>query len=179
MAYETKEVVAIRQYMVDSGMPHRVTSTIGGKHAPDSRHYRGLAVDLAGPIPSRNSDALLGVFKVLELVKDRTHELFYGGPGGALYRDGRPFISASLSKTHEDHVHVSVDPGVILQFPFPKEPAMPDDPNRPNIKGPVKFQFFTDPATGVCTGYFIYNEFGELHSYGPAAVFFGVSEVVQ
>jgi hypothetical protein len=54
---------------------------------------------------------------------------------------------------------------------------MADDPNLPNISGPLKFEFFRDPNTGVCIGYYQYSEAtGEIHGHGPGAPYVGRSE---
>lgn len=180
MVYDTKELAGMRKYMADSGVPHRVTFTWGGTHVASSLHYKGRAMDVAGPEPSRNSPALLAIFRVLELVKDVTYELFYGGPGGALYKSGMPISNESLRKSHEDHVHVSVEAGVVLAFPF-KETSMPvDDPNLPNIAGPELEFHPVFNAQGDCTGYYIFSTMtGELHAFGPGAKFFGRSEILK
>ena len=55
---------------------------------------------------------------------------------------------------------------------------MPDDPNLPNITGPVSLHPLVNSA-GECTGYYVFStKTGELHSFGPGAKYYGRSEVV-
>jgi hypothetical protein len=53
---------------------------------------------------------------------------------------------------------------------------MADDPNTPNIHGPLELHIVVGPD-GVCTGYYIFSpDTGELHAHGPGAPFHGRSE---
>lgn len=84
---------------------------------------------------------------------------------------------------HTAHMHVSIyasqrdnlglwwvlSTGVII---------MPDDPNLPNISGPIQVQFCIN-QDGVCQGYYYVSlRTGELHAWGPGAVYYGRSEVI-
>lgn len=56
-------------------------------------------------------------------------------------------------------------------------PTVPDDPNMPNITGPVTFHPLV-AEDGKCMGYYIFStKTGELHSFGPGAEYYGRSEV--
>lgn len=72
-----------------------ITSTTGGQHAPGSYHYRGRAIDVAGP-PA----AMARFFRFFAHYKPT--ELFYD-PIGAIKNGNRiPPIGG-----HSDHVHVA------------------------------------------------------------------------
>lgn len=106
---------AIQAYVKATGVPHRVTSVMGGQHSANSRHYRGLAVDLAGPVPSRNSPELLAIFKAFEPVEHMLYELIYSGARYSIKAGKR--VPRYAVSGHWDHVHVSVDPNVIVPLP--------------------------------------------------------------
>lgn len=171
------EVDGIIRYIMKTGVAFKVTDiNTPGVHAATSYHYRngtggiGLAVDLAYLSPTQDSPQLLSIFSQFGPVESRLAELIYAGAPYNI-KDGRrvPLYAAS---DHHNHVHVAVPYGTILEV------AMPDDPNLPNITGPVSFHPLVDQA-GNCTGYYIFSEkTGELHSFGPGARFYGRSEVV-
>lgn len=109
MSSETTSLIA---FFRASGVPGRVTDIdTPGVHSKTSRHYLGLAVDLAGPVPSRNSDALLAVYRAFLPVAGSLHELIYGGPGGGRWFYGAQIGMGAQGPAHENHVHVSVDRG--------------------------------------------------------------------
>lgn len=174
----SKEVLAIINYLANTGVPFKVTSTTGGVHAPGSYHYQegtdgdGLAVDVAGPLPSQNSPELLAIFGHLAAVKGQLAELIYSGAPFSV-KNGLVVPRYAIPQ-HWNHVHVAVPRGTFL-----KGPAVPDDPNLPNITGPVSFHpIFT--SDGRCTGYYIFSQkTGEVHSFGPGATYHGRSEVIS
>lgn len=116
---ESKEVAAQRQYMANSGIPHRVTSTVRSKapsrHAQQGTDGRGLATDFAGPKPSRNSPELLAIFKAFEPVEDQLYELIYSGADYSIKRGKR--VPRYAIGGHWDHVHVATNKGVLIQWP--------------------------------------------------------------
>lgn len=182
MAYSA-EVLGIIAAVRATGVPHRVTDIDSPGHIKGSWHYRlgsggaGLAVDFAGPVPSRDSDALAAVYEALEPYGPLTAELIYSGPGGGFWKNGQrvpPYSAAG----HHDHVHVAVPVGTILHTPAPDQEVIivPDDPNLPNIEGPLTFHpIFT--ADGIATGYYIFGTMtGEVHSHGPGAKYYTRSE---
>lgn len=177
----TVETQSIIRYVETAGVPHRVTSTLrpGAVTAAGhvSRHAMGLAVDFAGPRPGRDTPELLAVFRAFATVEALLHELIYSGAPYNI-REGRRVPRYAIAG-HWDHVHVSVRRGVLLPLPTPDGGfTMPDDPNLPNMTGPVRYHFYVDPATGHCIGYHVWSEAtGELHGHGAAAKFFGRSEV--
>ncbi|HEX8305464.1 MAG TPA: hypothetical protein VF612_11350 [Jatrophihabitans sp.] len=80
-----------------------VTSETSGKHAAGSLHYKGRAIDVAGPASS-----MLKFFRAYEPLAARwmgVCELFYD-PAGA-YDNGHkiPAIGG-----HGNHVHIGFDP---------------------------------------------------------------------
>ena len=126
MAAESREVQAIRQYLIDSGVPHKVTATLGRwisqaqpcyPHTPGSYHCRigtdgpGRAVDVAGPVPSTNSPELRAILAAFAPVRGQLAELL--GPG---------------DPGHSDHVHVAVPLGTFIRWPQQEEPPMEGPP---------------------------------------------------
>lgn len=178
------EVLGIIAAVRATGTPHRVTDITGPGHTRGSWHYRlgthgaGLAVDFAGPVPSRDSEALAAVYEALEPYGPSCAELVYAGPGGGYWKAGRrvpPYSAAA----HHDHIHVAVPVGVVLHTPSPDQEVIvvPDDPNLPNIEGPATFHPVIDTTTGMCTGYYIFGtKTAEVHGHGPGAPYHGRSE---
>ena len=110
---QTPETQGIIRAVMASGAPYRVTSTTGGTHAPGSYHYKGLAVDFAGPQPSVDSPDLLAIYNALRPYAPRMRELIYSGPGGGFWRNGvkvAPYAAAA----HRNHIHAAVGPGTVL-----------------------------------------------------------------
>ena len=57
-----------------------------------------------------------------------------------------------------------------------QETPMADNPDLPNIEGPLELKVLVDQA-GNCTGYAIFSiSTGELHGYGPGWKYYGRSE---
>lgn len=185
----SREVEALIAYVDAAGIPYRVTSTTGGRHAETSRHFaagtdgQGLAVDFAGPQPD-DKPAMLDIYRLLLARHDQLHELIFWWPGkvGALVRRRVQVVpmtyGAAVLDAHRLHVHASVDVGTYLEAPPRKEPAMADNPELPNITGPVELHVLMN-SEGQCTGYIIFStRTGELHTFGPGAHYYGRSEVV-
>jgi hypothetical protein len=158
--------------------PPTLGQTTGGAHKPNSFHYQGLARDYG-----RSSSDLPRILEVLRpwaIGPDRVLEELFGL---ALYIDaGRIFAPAKgLWASHQDHVHVALRAGRTL--PLPAGPThtieeirnMVDNPDLPNIEGPLQLIALFDQA-GTPTGYYIFSiSTGELHAFG-AAKYFGRSE---
>lgn len=179
----SRETDGIIAFMRTSGVPHRVTATTNGRHSPGSYHYLqgtggvGLAVDLAGPVSSVDSPALLAIYKTLAAHGHLLAELIYSGPGGGYWKHGVQ-VSPYATASHHNHVHVAVERGIFLDVlaPFKRTTPVPDDPNLPNIEGPLSFHPVWDSAGNV-KGYYIFStRTGELHAYGVP--YFGRSEDV-
>lgn len=164
------ETAALIRYMVDSGVPHRVTSVVrpGAVTAAGypSRHAVGLAVDFAGP-NYRNAYQLSAIFAALARVAPRLHELIYAGVPRNV-KAGR-WVAPYAVSGHWDHAHVSVNKGVVVKWlgPLPptrEAPVMPDDPNIPNATAPV-VALVPTPSGG---GYWIVTKAGEVFAFGDA-----------
>lgn len=164
------ETDAITAYVAASGVPYKVTSTTGGTHAPTSYHYVGLAVDFAGPTPGWDSNALLAVYKVLKAIAPQTLELFYSGPGGGFWKNGRPIsASASIVASHHNHVHVAVPRG--FRWAPPAQPA----PKEPIVVNAAPVALLTHQAWGK--GYTIVTADGGVFNFGGSPFFGSLGNV--
>lgn len=89
---------------------------------------------------------------------------------GALIRPHRDVFSTACPGSK---LYVMLD---VLRTPW--EATVPDDPNLPNIRGPVEFHPVID-QNGICQGYYIVSlSTGEIHGHGPGARYHGRSEVI-
>ena len=85
-----------------------ITSTTGGKHAKNSYHYRGRAVDFGGDPAKMAALAKYGLSHAGQF-----QELIYTGPGspGFSILGGKVIPNSELDpglfKQHEDHVHLA------------------------------------------------------------------------
>lgn len=137
MGAERTALVAV---LSAAGIPYRVTSTTGGSHVVGSRHYwpcsvpgrptgcrpEGLALDVAGSVSyyvdrARARREMRAIFDALAPVGGQLFELIYSDAPYNVKR-GRRVPRYALA-AHWDHVHVSVNPGVIVRPPAP--PALP------------------------------------------------------
>ncbi|MBI5542718.1 MAG: peptidoglycan-binding protein [Deltaproteobacteria bacterium] len=73
----------------------RVTSYMGGRHAPNSYHYSGRAIDVAG-----SREAMSRFYRTM--AQSNPTELFYDPMGGI--KRGR---SVGALGGHRDHVHIA------------------------------------------------------------------------
>lgn len=179
------ETDSVRLYMRHSQVPHRVTSTV----RPGARSYHGrqgtgglgLAVDIAGLTPGRDSPPLRAIYEALEPLGPSCAELIYSGPGGGYWRAGHR-VAPYAETTHHDHVHIAMPFGWSwTPNTEPDEVPVPDDPNLPNITGPIGLSTIT-AADGTLRGYVVWSQTtGEVHVYGdPAYVrYWGRSEIVR
>ena len=152
------EVVGIIEYLEATGIPHRVTSTwrpgaITAAGNP-SRHGRRLAVDFAGPRPGRDSEDLADVFHAFLPVEQQLNELIYAGPQVRFNIKRGQRVAKYAQAIHHDHVHVAVDPGVILlEAPMavaadrPVDPPPDDTDGREDMADPV--DALVSPQGGV------------------------------
>lgn len=189
---ESDEVRAQRALAGVAGW--RVVHTTDGKHAAHSIHKVkatngvGRAIDLGDRRgPSSSSTWLLDINEaVLRLVPlSMIVELIYGGDGNVCVKNGRivdgyAVYGADVMAAHLNHVHFAVIEGFIYNGSQEVTTPMPDDPNLPDIVGPVQFATAGFGPDGVCTGYYIFSHAtGELHGFGPGAKFYGRSEVTK
>lgn len=164
--------------------------TTNGSHSENSLHKtldatggRGRAIDLASfSGPGSNTNELLKINKdILTVIPLQfIRELIYSGPGGICVRNGvivsgMAVYGPTVMAAHHNHVHLAVVKGFIYQGG-----NMPDDPNLPNIKGPVSLHVVFD-SSGVVTGYYIFSQStAEVHAFGDGnkVKYMGRSEVV-
>lgn len=183
---ETPVTAALRKLAQVAGWA--VTATTNGIHAKSSLHYSGRAVDLAARSgPGTDTTALLSINEqVIRLVPlSMISELIYAGAGNVCVNNGRivngtSVYGAEVMSEHHNHVHLGVVP--TFTYNGSQEVALPmaDDPNLPNITGPVSFSVAGSDKDGNCTGYYIFSQkTGELHAFGPGAKFYGRSEVTS
>lgn len=168
----TPEIRAILLYLASKGVPHRVTSTIrpGAFTTAGfrSRHADGLAVDFGQPLaPARNTPELLAIFKAFEPVEHLLHELIYSGSTYSIKAGNR--VPRYAIADHFDHVHISVDRGVLLPVPQPEVTMPADDPNVPNLVSPMFGFYPIVDAEGTCHGYYMVSVTGEVHAWGDPA----------
>lgn len=191
----SRETQALIDYVESSGLPYRVTDVDGPGHAAGSYHYangtsgRGLAVDFAGVTPGVSATTaaqMVDLYRLFLLVGHQLAELIHSGSGvgegiknGELVH-GLSFYGPIVWPDHRDHVHVAVPKGVFLR-PLSQalgtlEETMTNNPDLPDIEGPLQLQILCDQA-GNATGYAIFStKTGELHGYGPGWKYFGRSE---
>lgn len=119
MSAETDSLTA---YLNSTGVPNLVTSTTGGQHAQNSYHYRGLAVDFAGPHPTVDSPALLAIFAQFQKIESQLAELIYAGAPYQIKRGKHvppSYYGAATMGIHHNHVHVAVEKGWKWNPPVP------------------------------------------------------------
>ena len=152
------EVVGIIAYASQTGVPFKVTSTFrpGAVTAAGnpSRHGRRLAVDFAGPAPSIDSEALAVIFRAFLPVEHKLNELIYAGPQTGFNIKAGKRVGKYAQSIHHNHVHVAVDPGVVLATVAPVKvidsvtgPAPADTDGREDMAEPV--DAVAAPAGGV------------------------------
>lgn len=159
----SQETDALEAYLNNTGVPHLVTSTIGGKHAPNSYHYRGLAVDFAGPHPTVDSPALLAIFAAFVPIESQLAELIYFGAPYQI-KHGKHvspgFYGAATMGIHHNHVHVAVEKG--WTFNAPPTTTMKV---KPMYSPPLSIVASLEPAGG---GVWLLAPDGAVFAFGGA-----------
>lgn len=123
------------QYLKDSGVPHRITSTTNHskrtKAGFPSRHVMrgtdgiGLAIDSAGPTASRDSKVLGDIFWAFMKVEKQLHELIYAGPQTEFNIKRGKRVPKYAQSGHHDHNHTAVNKGTFIVWPhLPPEKKM-------------------------------------------------------
>jgi hypothetical protein len=134
------ELDALVAYLDRADVPHRITATTGGNHVLGSRHWhpclrptatckpRGLAIDVAGTVSyyadrARARREMRAIFDAFVPVGGQLFELIYSEAPYNV-KAGRRVARYALA-AHYDHVHVAVNPGVIVRPPNPPAPPPP------------------------------------------------------
>lgn len=142
----SREVQGIIDYAEASGIPYRVTATLGryvsptnpcDPHTATSLHCaegtggKGRAVDFGGAIPGTGTAAvkqMAALWQAFKPVAPQLAELFFNGPGitmvikNGMWRPGAATLGPAWL-AHRNHVHVAVPKGVFLTPPAPAPPA--------------------------------------------------------
>lgn len=186
------ETVGIIQYLVATGVPHRMTDiNTPDVHADTSFHYadgtpgpdldgESTAVDFAGLTsysadPGKAKGQLLAIAQAFLPARAQLAELFCTHLGYGIKNGRRIVPSASVNLAHRNHVHVAVRRGTFLApVPLPKNGVPVADPNIPQAQG--KVVAFTITPTGK--GYWIVTDKGEVFAFGDAA-FYGRVEALR
>jgi hypothetical protein len=154
----------IDQFLTAHGVrygPPLVSQTTGGKHKPNSLHYDGRARDYG--VSNSDLPAVMLMLRPYAIGPDHIIEELFGL---SLYIDsGKIFApTKALYASHQDHVHVGLRAGRLL--PIPEKVPMPaDNPDLPNIEGPLSFHPIADDLGNV-VGYYIFSvSTGELHAH--------------
>jgi hypothetical protein len=131
----SREVRSLVRYLELSGVPHRVTTTTNhttlttagnpSRHVAPGSDGLGLAIDIAGPTAGRDTEALAAIYRVLAVEAHALHELIYAGPQVTTNIKNGKVVAKYAQADHHNHVHVSVDKGVLLVPPAPIPPAQP------------------------------------------------------
>jgi hypothetical protein len=144
------EVEGIIAYGTSTGVPMKVTSTLrpGAITISGNRsfHGLGLAVDFAGPAPTRDSSELAGIFHAFLPIEKHLAELIYAGPQvGFNIKDGAR-VGKYAQSIHHDHVHVAVQRGVLLDRLVP---TFTPDTIVEQAPPPAEAHERTDMAAGI------------------------------
>lgn len=185
MSY-SREVLALVRLVRSFGVPHRITDINGPGHVASSFHYRrgtggtGCAIDIAGQVPyaadrTGMTVAMMVICSLLEPYEPRIAELICSHLDYSVAAGRR--VPRYAVADHWDHIHLAVTPGTFLVSPDPAPEVfvVPDNPDLPNIEGPLSFHpVFA--ADGTVKGYYIFStSTGELHTHG-AVPYLGRSE---
>lgn len=186
MAQLSQEVQSVILFATRSGVPMRVTATLGtyisptnpcSPHSPGSYHCKdgtngkGLAVDFAETQPSHDTPGLLSIFALFASRGNDLAELIYYDAPYAI-KDGKrvngfAVYGATVMQAHRNHVHVAVPVGTLLT-PLPKgsDQPMPDLPPDYELTGtPCSISAVFDSA-GTVKGYYIMTDDGSIASIG-------------
>lgn len=123
----SKEDRCMIQYLKDSKVLHRITSTTNhsantaagypSRHVMPGTDGMGLAIDSAGPTSSRDSKALGDIFWAFMKVEKQLHELIYAGPQTSFNIKAGKRVAKYAQSGHHDHVHTAVNKGVFIVWP--------------------------------------------------------------
>jgi hypothetical protein len=144
------EVEGIIAFGTSTGVAMKVTSTIrpGAITISGNRsfHGLGLAVDFAGPAPTRDSSALADIFHAFLPVEKHLAELIYAGPQVRFNIKNGARVGKYAQSIHHDHVHVAVGRGVLLDRLVP---TFTPDTVVEQAPTPAEANERTDMAAGI------------------------------
>jgi TP901 family phage tail tape measure protein len=106
-----------------SGVPEQVTATTNGKHATNSLHYKGEAVDFDDfASPKVDTPGLYAIWKwIYENYGSKSSELIYAGPGATSIKNGKPYnYSKATMDAHHNHVHWGMTPSAMASIGIPQ-----------------------------------------------------------
>lgn len=168
-ATDSDEVHALIAYARDSGVPFVVTCTTNhsqhttsgniSRHVQAGTHGQGLAVDFAGPSGGHDTKELESIWAVFHGASARLYELIFAGH--QCIKNGKPYTyPPSVMQGHHNHVHVSVNKGVMLRWDhIPTTREASHMLNKPACKV---------LPTPTEQGYYIVAEDGGVFSFGDA-----------
>lgn len=164
------EVAGIIAFFAASGVPGRVTSTARPgamtRAGRLSRHSRMLAVDFAGPAPGLDTDAMAAIFEVFAPIAGSLNELIYAGPQATRNVNAGRWVRRYAEAHHHNHVHVAVDPDVILGASRSLEAVITDE----IVDNNEEREDMADPADAIVSpqgGVWVLTRDGGVRTYDP------------
>jgi hypothetical protein len=169
------EVQSIAAYIRATDLPFCVTSTYrpGAVTASGnpSRHGMRLAVDLAGPVPSRDSAVLAAIFNAFLPVEAHLSELIYAGPQASFNIKHGKRVGKYAQELHHDHVHVSVDRGTILTNLVPSRVVEVEVVAPAPVNAQEEFEEMSEPMDALTApngGAWVLTKDGGVRAYKDA-----------
>lgn len=164
------EVAGIIAFFQASGLQCRITSTFRPGATTQagnlSRHGRKLAVDFAGPTPGRDTDDLAAIFDVFAPIAGSLNELIYAGLQAKHNVKGGRWVKKYAQDLHHDHVHVAVDPKVILASGTTTEAPLSDEV----VDDMDGREDMAEPVSAICSpqgGVWVLTRDGGVRTYDP------------
>lgn len=164
------EIAGIIAFFEASGAPGRVTSTVRPgavtSSGNPSRHGRGLAVDFAGPTPGVDTAALAAIFEAFAPVAGSLFELIYAGPQATRNVKAGRWVQKYAQSLHHNHVHVAVQPNVILGGGASHEAPSTDD----IVDDTEEREDMADPVGAIASpqgGVWVLTRDGGVRTYDP------------
>lgn len=178
------EVRSIIAFLDRTGVPYRVTETLGtyvspsnpcSPHSPGSFHCQpgtngqGLAVDFAEPTTTHDTSGLLRIFSHFGPAESLLAEaIYYDAP--YCIKDGKrvngfKVYGSTVMGQHRNHVHIAVHKGTML-MPIQQPQGggvMPDYEMQGSV---IAFE-----VTPTGRGYYVVTDAGEIFGFGDAAYF--------
>lgn len=143
----SRELQAMIQYLEDSGVPHRITSTIRSRlpsyHAREGTDGTGLALDVAGPTPywkdpKTATRQMRSIFNAIWQVYPQSYEIVWTP---TTWNAKRGIKVPTWRSDHRNHVHWAVERGTFVEW----SGAQQDAP----VRITVGQQFYDDGNGGM------------------------------